>query len=348
MRSYNISRGLKSQRGLTLVELMIAITIGLILLVGVFQIYLGSRQTYRVQDNMARLQENGRFAMNFLARDLRTSDHWGCLKDPVIPASSVSAIGLVNQLTNAPNSGFLTGIEGTSGATSAIPDTITLAGAMPTGIYVTIPMPTAAAVITVNSNVGLVNGEIVLISDCLSGDVFQITSLPGTNMIQHNSGGGTPGNTFTRPNSTCPGGATNCFHGLYGPGAEILRPQAISYSIAPDPANNNRPTLFRSTTSIGVAANPQPLVEGVEDMQILYGEDLNTDFSADRYVAAGTAGLLPNRIVSIRISLVMVTNDNNLASIAQTYINANGESVTATDRRLRRVFSSTIQLRNRV
>lgn len=57
---------LDKQRGLTLMEVMVAITISLILLAGVMQIFLGSRQTYRMQDGLARLQENGRFAMDFI------------------------------------------------------------------------------------------------------------------------------------------------------------------------------------------------------------------------------------------------------------------------------------------
>lgn len=338
MRPFNIHSGVHfdagSQRGLTLIEVMIAITISLVLLVGVMQIFTGSRQTYRVQDNMARLQENGRFAMSFLSKDIRMADHWGCMKNPA---------NLVNNLTGGGGMGAVAGLAGTDGAT----DTITLATAVPSGIIVTTQMPNSSANIFSNSNAGLVNGGIVIVSNCSNGDIFQITQLPAGGGIQHNSGSGTPGNTFNNPSPTCPGSA-NCLSGDYGPGAEIMDTQMVTYSVAADGTNNGLLTLYRSTTGIGVAANAaQPLVEGVENMQILYGEDLNGDRSADRYVPASTAGLVMNNVVSVRLSLLLVTAEDNLAITPQTYT-FNGATVTAADRRLRRVFSSTIQLRNRV
>jgi type IV pilus assembly protein PilW len=72
------------QTGLTLIEIMIALLIGAFLLGGVLQIFLGSKQTYRMQDNLAKLQENGRFAMEFLAKDIRMAGYWGCLKSGAV------------------------------------------------------------------------------------------------------------------------------------------------------------------------------------------------------------------------------------------------------------------------
>ena len=71
------------QSGLSLVELMVAISIGLVLLGGVFTIFMSNKQSYRVQENMGRVQENGRFAIDLMARTLRmtawqgdTVDEW--------------------------------------------------------------------------------------------------------------------------------------------------------------------------------------------------------------------------------------------------------------------------------
>ncbi len=72
------------QTGLTLIEIMIALLIGAFILGGVMQIFLNSRQTYRMQDNLSRLQENGRFAMEFLAKDIRMAGYWGCLKSTTV------------------------------------------------------------------------------------------------------------------------------------------------------------------------------------------------------------------------------------------------------------------------
>ena len=68
----------RHQRGLTLVELMIAMLLGLFLLGGLLQIFISSKQTYRMQEGLSRLQENGRFAIDFMARDIRLAGYKGC------------------------------------------------------------------------------------------------------------------------------------------------------------------------------------------------------------------------------------------------------------------------------
>ena len=68
----------RRQRGLTLVELMIAMLLGLFLLGGLLQIFISSKQTYKMQEALSRLQENGRFAIDFMARDIRLAGYKGC------------------------------------------------------------------------------------------------------------------------------------------------------------------------------------------------------------------------------------------------------------------------------
>jgi type IV pilus assembly protein PilW len=71
------SRPRKSQSGLSLVELMVALLVGLILLGGLIQVYLSNKQSYNAQEQLARMQEGGRFAMELMTRDLRRSGYWG-------------------------------------------------------------------------------------------------------------------------------------------------------------------------------------------------------------------------------------------------------------------------------
>lgn len=59
------------QGGFSLVELMIAMLLGLVLIYGVINVFLSSSQTYRLQEAMFRVQESGRFALDIMARDLR-------------------------------------------------------------------------------------------------------------------------------------------------------------------------------------------------------------------------------------------------------------------------------------
>ncbi len=61
----------RHQTGFSLVELMIALTLGLIVLLAISSIYIGSQQTYRVQDDNARIQEAGRYALEVIGRSIR-------------------------------------------------------------------------------------------------------------------------------------------------------------------------------------------------------------------------------------------------------------------------------------
>lgn len=64
-------RSLRSQAGLTLVEIMVSLTLGLIVLLAVGSVYVGSRQTYRVQEENARIQEAGKYALEVIGRSFR-------------------------------------------------------------------------------------------------------------------------------------------------------------------------------------------------------------------------------------------------------------------------------------
>ncbi len=72
-----ISFNKKQQLGLTLVELMIAMVIGLVLVGGVIQIFVANNQTYRVTENMSRVQENGRFVLDNLGKIVRLAGFQG-------------------------------------------------------------------------------------------------------------------------------------------------------------------------------------------------------------------------------------------------------------------------------
>ncbi len=68
-------------RGFSLVELMIALLIGLVIAIGVVQIFSATRATYQLDESLARAQENGRFALEFLSQDVRHAGYAGCNRD---------------------------------------------------------------------------------------------------------------------------------------------------------------------------------------------------------------------------------------------------------------------------
>jgi len=71
---------LNKQRGVSLVELMVSITIGLILIAGVLSIFMSSKVTYFANEKTARLQENGRVALDLLMHDVRSAGYMGCAR----------------------------------------------------------------------------------------------------------------------------------------------------------------------------------------------------------------------------------------------------------------------------
>ena len=74
---------IRPQRGMTLVEMMVAMLIGTILIGGAITIYIQSRSSYRTADSLARLQENVRFALDSLEPDIQLARYWGQMNLPV-------------------------------------------------------------------------------------------------------------------------------------------------------------------------------------------------------------------------------------------------------------------------
>lgn len=93
--------------------------------------------------------------------------------------------------------------------------------------------------------------------------------------------------------------------------------------------------------------NTQVLVSGIENMQILYGEDVNGDGTADRYVAADFPTLDMTRVVSVRVSLLFRSNDPVEINPVQKTYNLNGYLYTPSNfTYLRTQVSFTSTLRN--
>jgi type IV pilus assembly protein PilW len=73
---------MKRSRGLSLVELMVALAIGSILIAGAVYVYSQSRSTQRVSETVARLQENGRFVLSILEPDVQLAGYYGFSNSP--------------------------------------------------------------------------------------------------------------------------------------------------------------------------------------------------------------------------------------------------------------------------
>jgi type IV pilus assembly protein PilW len=291
------------QQGLTLIEIMIAMVIGLFLLGGVMQIFLGSHQSYRLQDNLSRMQENSRFAMDFLMKDIRMSTHWGC----------VDANDIIVYVTPDPTT--INSVSGTDGGANNGADSLSLNGMLASDIFVSNRSNTP---LQVYANTTLEVDDIVLVTeiDCSEGEMFTITALSGN-----------------KQNIT-----PNQLNNDYEQNAQLYQANSVTYTIANSAGITS---LFRNINGVN-----QALVENIENMQIVYGEDTNGDNTPDYYVSADQVVNMGN-VSSIRISLLAVSPDDNLTTKAVDYT-FNGVTTTPTDKRLRHVFSATIAIRNRL
>ena len=320
--------GLHRQQGVTLVELMIALAIGLLVTIAMLKVYVDSSRLYRFNEGLARVQENGRFALEFIRRDARVAGFWGCNSD----AEPYNGISATSDAYIDVAAGHITGTSD-DGLNSA--DSITFRSATGSGAPVTVNMSGTDDNITVDSPLAV--GKAALISDCEQSDVFQVTGNDGA-VLKHGVGAN------TLPDLKNP----------YATGARVYEARERTYCVAngagKDKDGNWIPSLRRAYGKGSALAceNGDELLEGIEDMQIFYGEDTDADGTANRYVAINYDELQKNRIVSVRISLLVRSINNNLTTEPSPYT-FNGSTVTpgTTDKYLRKVFSTTVTLRNK-
>lgn len=358
-------------RGFTLVEILVATMIGLIILAAVSQIFVTSRSTFQLEGDLARLQENGRFSMEFIGQDVRMSGNLGCLQKYSVLAGTI-VDPVTNQLKNNTDYGWdfsagqhlrghtYTGGGGTGlgdwtpalpgtingltyfagGDVSADSDVLVIRRAMADSFKLTSSV-TASGTPKIAINNGLKDDDIVLITDCNFGDIFQITSTgnPDTDGDLPHGTGGTPGNT------------TNNLSRTYGINSEVSKVVTRIYYVGPG-TDGVTPTLYRKDISSGTLSPvpPQPLVDNVEAMRVLYGEDTDApaDNEANIYRQANNVVNWTD-VVSVRIALVVRTAAESGSDFdTKTYFAGTPAPFDPTpdDRRQRRVFSSTIQLRN--
>lgn len=336
----------KRQRGLSLVELMVAMIISLFLLGGVIQVYTANKSTYRFSEAMSRIQENARYALDTMARDLRMAGFWGCTVFDPTDTSNIqnnldsSGAGYDSELHDFINQPPVEGTEndGLNGS-----DSIRVRGSQPGQANVVSPYnsPTSAQIF-INQAAFVEPGDIVLLTNCKGADIFQVTNVTSgggaaQQSIVHNSGTGSPGNSSGA--GPCAGANPNCLSQTYGGDSALLKLQSARYYIAP--GASGQPALWRD-----INGNPQELVEGVEQLQVLYGIDGDEDGVPEQYVSS--AAVADWRTVdTVRLMLLLVSPETVSLDAPQTY-RYNGATITSADNRLRQAITTTIALRNRI
>ena len=347
---------MRKQQGISLVELLVALAIGVVLMTGVVQLFLSSRVTFSTQQALSRVQETGRLAMEFLAQDIRMAGYMGCMS---------RNMNFTNTLNNSSDLAFNfdVGIEGLDNFTTApagYPDALSgtdvlvVRGANGLGVGVE-KNNDASQLFAENTGTdpngcgsgetsysGLCEGDILVVADCSKARVFQATNLQATggvevNVVHSNSGTVTPGNALSSW-----GGASGDPSESFGPDSEIIKVNTMVYYVANQ--GTGEPALYRKVGS----QNPQALLEGVEDMQLTYGLDTSgNDIPNDYRRADELTTAQWGEVLSVRVQLLVRSTDDNVVPDPQPYSFA-GSDVTPTDRRLRQVFVNTVGIRSRL
>jgi len=343
----------KRQDGFSLVGVMVALVVSLILMLAVYGVYMASTKAYDLERGRAQVQDNGRFAMALLDPMLRMAGYTGCgghnakVTNVLNNASTFNydfSKGVQGYGYNASNGGWTPAEPSVLSSLSRPPvtgsDIIAITAIKENGQYITSDMPRTSADLKVNPvNPPKVHvGEIMVISDCSSASIFQVTNYTTSNgNVVHNAGG-----------SYTPGNATKNLGSAFHAGAHLQKIVHVTYFIASRSGATNCDAndcgLYRYS-----GGSETELVGGVENMQLRYGVDTSGDQVPNRYVDA-SAVTDWHRVVSMELALLAYSRTKALpnTSVSPSRMKLLDQYVNVpSDRRLRRVFTGFIAIRNR-
>ncbi len=313
-----------TRSGFTLIELMIALTLGLIITGVIVQVFTSTRSTNDLETGLSEVQEQGRFAMEFLAKDIRMAGNFGCAKlkktainnivktpdgprgllsDPYNNAATqpvgLAVFGytggggtaLTDWTPQLPALGFFDGLVAPGPELVPFSDVLLVQFATPLNVQLfNTGAPTKAnlqLVRTPSTTGAFKQNDVVFISDCRRGDMFRITNNPAT-------GGGT---NITLTHGTS-GNTQSLLNGSYDSTADVMKLATRAYFIGvnsnpvpPLPAGTTpEPALYRLALDNN-DWRPEPLVTGIEQLKFLMGlEAVSADNSnrdmAETYMTA--------------------------------------------------------------
>lgn len=371
-----------NQSGLTLIELMVAMTIGLFMLLAIALVYSTSKTGFSYANNTVRMTEDASFATDIIGRDIRMASYAGCtgsnVKSSGTPAvdfytpkldtiatqtvtgnskpNPFSGVvgGNLLQLFSSKNAvwGFAAndttaiGVLGGSASTyqpSTTMPMLYLAGGSTQALQVN------AAVATVVSDISIPldtykwannSSLFMIISDCKASEVFRSTSVLASGASYNVAHAATKNDSANLANT-------------YGSDA-IVMPLTTSVYFIATRANATTPSLYRRNFN-GETATFEELVTNVEAITFHYGVNTSNTaageptYRADDYITSPSSVADWSRVVSVRIGLIMVSEDLGKASVATTAIKWIGPDYTPpNDSRLRRAYTTTVSIRNRM
>jgi|GEM_PF-2450536 len=347
-----------TQSGSTLIELLVASLIGVFLLYGALSVLLGSRLSYQFQQSASDVESRGHLALALMAEDIRAAAYSGCGADD---ASVLSAVPAIQQqawsdqvLSGSEGSGLLPGepldlygLSISNGSPLGVPvlassDMILLGKALPYVMGID-SVTVAPPVLRLQADPATLSGfpdntesdpsRVLLISDCVYNLAVRAVSF-------------SPGGAVDLDASTDLG-ALSVLTAMDQPQAVMFDFMAYYLAI---PSGRSRPSLYRKQIgSDGVSAPGVELVPGILNLQFLYGENIDSRPSADRYLSAADVEDWAN-VVSVRIYMLVESEEESSGGPGTgfTYFGVSYQPEDAGDRRIRRAFSTTVTLRNRM
>ena len=381
------------QQGFSLIELLVALAMGLAVLVGLSSVYVAVKQSFRFAETSGRLQEDGTFALDMIARDLRMAGYAGCpgisktdLAGPPAVTNyfpgSVMATGspggiagsnpLAQIVTDDPEvthqpftpSNFIRGFDNVPNGMFAANDvpassntnSLFFAGGSSKAVAVSAAMATATSSLTLAADTyGWANNVYdMIVSSCASSSIFKgnVTVSGGVVNIEHSTGTGNGQDTFKSD-------------ALFGTDA-IVVPVEWSFYYVATRTGASTPSLFRVFFNGKTRSLPEEIISNIESLKLQYGENTTGTAGAPTLVAdvwrtcaAGqaTASCDPvvdwSRVVAVRVGIMLVSSEDNAnpgvtlpspTLLGQAYTPPTGASAN----RLRKEFSTTVVLRNRV
>ncbi len=371
------------QQGLSLIELMIALVLGLLVVAAVIQLFIGTRVTYTVTSGLARVQENARFALEVMNRDIRMAGS-GAICGGTQPLQTKvwvdPAAGGIGELL-----GFDIGIRGWEFTGTGNNDTVTFD-----------PADTAAT--TGNwsdgssglpgflldfDNPALPDSDVLGIRT--SDPAANVTGCPSKNnnttstslqtceppdaskSADHGVGQGQPFavvdcqqgfmdvciNTAKQKADTlvCSNGSGNKKTGgewltVYGSDMELHRPTSLYYFVAASASDDERRALYRASNCPGDGCQVEELVEGVESLQLFYRVAGDTNLYAADSLPSGS-GWADVRGVAMHL-IVGSPEQVDSRQLQQTLVLDNGLEFEINDRRVRQLYTNTVAIRNAI
>jgi type IV pilus assembly protein PilW len=302
--------------GLTLVELMIALALSLMVLGGAISIFLSSKQSFKLEEDVSAMQENFRFIADRLNKDLSMVGFSGCTmpyvdNTPTVDAF-VSGIGVTD---------VIQGVEG-----GASPDSITVSFARPeSGIPVVAGSATTASPLYVSKSLPLYNAlsdnfnsgspvpVTLMVGNCDHANIFLVTGIAdatpsgmSTGSIEHETGKTIGGVSNTSATLSDRYGSTDTSL------AQVFEMESVKYEVA---TVGGVTGLYETRNG----SNRKLVLDNVTDFQLLYGLDSeDSDGNADHYVKWNNVPRVAD-ITSIQVNLTLVVTRQNGNDVTRTY-----------------------------